>query len=218
MPDTATATAELSLRALKLRPGMSLQVLKAGAPQVEMQFLAAIEGKGVMLGPHGSNASHDTGLRAGEECVVSGFTGQHDFSFPARVIQTFAEPFVYALLAYPQAVPARLVRQAQRIKTSLPASVTPPGASATVRAMLIDVSLAGAMIHVPSAVGAVGDPLNLSLAVTVEGQPTSLMLMSAICHANRAPSGDGLHVGLVFRNVTQNDRLVLHYLGSSAQA
>lgn len=208
---------QVSIRNLKLRPGMSLQVQRTqqGAAKQEAQFLAAIDGKGVMVGPHGGTASAVAGMKAGEEYLVSGFTGQYDFSFASKVIQTFEEPFTYALFTYPPEVTARMVRRAMRMKTSLPGSAGRPGAQA-VGVTLIDVSVAGTMVKSPVALGAVNDVLNLNLVVDFEGSKVNLNLQSTVCHSNKADTGDGFNVGLLFKNLAQNDKLVLHYLTQSA--
>ena len=96
----ATDFVKLSLKSLGLRPGMALQTRRMveGTSKQEAQYFSAIEGKGVMVGPLGAE-SKDTGLESGEVCVVRGFTGQYEFSFLSKVLQTFEQPFIYALLA-----------------------------------------------------------------------------------------------------------------------
>ena len=155
----------LSLRDLRLRPGIALQTrrLVEGATKKESLFLAAIEGKGVMVGPVGPEGAK-TELEEGEVCMVRGFTGQHEFSFLSRVLQTFEKPFVYALLLYPEKVDARLVRQSMRIKTSISAVMTLPDKTnpemkTDHNVMLIDLSVSGAMIRSDSSPPVVGCPL-----------------------------------------------------------
>ncbi len=209
---------EVGLRSLKLRPGVALQTqgVAPGSPKLEAQFLAAIEGKGVMVGPHGASSGKSSPLKAGDEYTVQGFTGQHDFSFKAQVIQTFEVPFVYALLVYPKAVQARLVRRSMRMKTSLPAKVSLPGGSSAINATLIDVSPFGAMVHAPSTVGAIGDVVNLAVGVDFEGELVNLEIPAALCHSHKADAGDGVHVGMSFKTVSQRDKLILHYLAQSS--
>lgn len=211
------ATADVSLRSLKLRPGVALQTQATapGSPKLEAQFLAAIEGKGVMVGPHGATGGKSP-LKAGEEYTIRGFTGQHDFQFTAQVIQTFEVPFAYALLVYPQAVQARLVRRSMRMKTSLPAKVALPGGSSFVEATLIDVSPFGAMVRAPTTVGAVGDLVNLAVGIDFEGEAVKLEIPAALCHSHKADAGDGVHVGMSFKTVSQRDRLILHYLAQQS--
>jgi hypothetical protein len=217
MPNDSTpaAVSDISLKTMRLRPGMSLQVQRAGQDgSREAQFLAAIDGKGVMVGPHATAGA--TGMKAGEDYLVRGFTGQYDFAFGARVIQTFEEPFIYALLAYPPAVQARLVRRAMRMKTSVPALATPEGAPAAT-VTVIDLSVAGAMIKSPAVLGGVGAGLTLAFAVDVDKSRANLSLPTSICHSSRCDSGEGYNIGLAFKAVSTNDKLVLNYLMQSAE-
>ncbi|RZL01318.1 MAG: PilZ domain-containing protein [Rubrivivax sp.] len=217
MPNDTNPVTEVGLRSLKLRPGVALQTqgTAPGSPKLEAQFLAAIEGKGVMVGPHGATGGKSP-LKTGDEVTVQGFTGQHDFSFTAQVIQTFEVPFAYALLVYPKVVRARVVRRSMRMKTSLPAKVLLPGGSSFIEATLIDVSPFGAMVHAPTTVGAIGDVVNLVVGLDFEGEAVKLEIPAALCHSHRADAGDGVHVGMSFKTVSQRDKLILHYLAQQS--
>ena len=70
------AVNRMALKAVGLRAGMALQTrrLVEGATKKESQFFGAIEGKGVMVGPLGTDGVK-LELEAGEVCVVRGFTG-----------------------------------------------------------------------------------------------------------------------------------------------
>ncbi len=203
---------EMSLRQLRLRSGIALQTQchQPDSPWEVAQFLAAIDGKGVMVSHDGRAA-----LTVGSDYHVRGFTGQYDFQFSAPVLQTFDAPFAYALLAYPAAVRARKVRQAARMKVSLQASVRVPGNGAAVPATIQDLSLFGAMLHSPIEVGGVGAPLQIDVEFMFEIEPARLSLASIVRHSHRAESG-GLHVGVSFRDVSTDDKLLLHYLAYSA--
>ena len=219
--DSAAATPNVSrvpLKALGLRTGMALQTrrLAEGASKKEAQFYGAIEGKGVMVGPLGPDGVK-TELDEGDICVVRGFTGQYEFSFLSKVLQTFQKPFAYALLAYPAQVDATLVRQSMRTKTSWPSTVhvPPKTGSADIgpqEASLVDISLQGAMIKTSSALATVGDMVTLGLTVTFDNTPVQLSLAASICHNNRGANDASFYIGLAFKNLTQHDKLVLHYI------
>lgn len=203
---------EMSLSQLRLRSGVALQTqcLRPDSPKEEAQFLAAINGRGVMVSHDGRST-----LTVGSDYHVRGFTGQYDFHFSAPVLQTFDAPFAYALLAYPAAVRARKVRQAARMKVSLQASVRTPGNGAAAPATIQDLSLFGAMFHSPADVGGVGDAIQIDVEFMFEGEPARLSLASTIRHSHRADSG-GLHVGVSFRDVGTDQKLLLHYLAYSS--
>lgn len=212
----------LTLRMLGLRPGMALQTrrLVEGAKKKESQYFGAIEGKGVMVGPLGSEGAK-TELEEGEVCVVRGFTGQHEYSFLSKVLQTFEKPFAYALLAYPAQVDARLVRQSMRIKCSWPTTLAAPqtdGSILTTNVELIDLSISGAMVKASDGLAAIGTNINMTLSVLVDKAPVDLYLNAGICHNNRATYDDAYFIGLAFKGLTPHDKLVLSYLTQSPQA
>ena len=217
----STVVSTMPLRSLRLRPGMALQTRRIveGASKKESLFLAAIEGKGVMVGPVGPEGA-STELEEGEICIVRGFTGQHEFSFVSKVLRTFETPFAYALLQYPKHADARLVRQSMRIKASRPAVVliaegSKPGDPLPWDVTLIDISMAGAMIKSVANLAPVGSTVRLAFAVDFEGSTVQLVLSGAICHNNPASGQDGYFMGLAFRNLTQHDKLVLHYMNGT---
>lgn len=199
-----------------MRVGLALQAqsVVAGARKEEVQFLAAVDLKGLMLGPFRSGEK--IALTSGLEYNIQGFTGQYDFSFNTTVIQTFDKPFAYALLEYPDIVSARLVRRAMRMKTSFPARVAPAGQSEPVGVTLIDVSHCGAMVHSPVPLGGFGDVLNLALSIDFEGDLVNLSIPSTICHSRKSDHDDGTNVGLAFKPNSKDDKLMLYFLEQSS--
>lgn len=225
--DTETTpenVARLPFKSLGLRTGMALQTrrLVEGASKKESQFFGAIESKGVMVGPLGPDGAK-TELEEGEVCVVRGFTGQYEFSFLSKVLQTFESPFAYALLAYPAQVDARRVRQSMRTKTSWPTRVKLSAAFGithgdTCNVTLLDLSLQGAMIEASSHLGTVGDVIGVHMNVRVDEAPAILNVAARICHSNKPNGGTAHFIGLAFKDTTQQDKLLLHYLTQIAQS
>ncbi len=207
---------QITLKELGLRPGIALQVrrLVEGASKKEGQLFGAIESRGVMVGPQGPEGE-DTGLTEGDVCIVRGFTGQHEFSFISKVLQTYEKPFVYALLAYPTQVDARQVRQSLRTKTSWP--ITVELGELRLDGQLLDISMQGAMISTPATTTAVGKTIDLHIGAVVEGEPTTLALKATVCHAHKATDGHTHFTGMAFYGLSQQDKLVLHYLTKTPQ-
>jgi hypothetical protein len=206
----------MPLKSLGLRSGMALQTrrLVEGTTKKEAQFFGAIEGKGVMVGPQSADATQ-TGMAEGEVCVVRGFTGQYEFSFLSKVLQTFEKPFAYALLAYPAQVDARKVRQSMRTKVSWPTTARPATAPPEVGPRLVDlvdISTDGAMVSSSDPMGTIGELLELVMDVVIDDKPVQLQLTGKICHHNRASGQEHFFAGLAFQNASQNDKLMLAYL------
>lgn len=214
-----TAIQSLPLKELRLRAGMSMQFNRKNNDnsKIEAQFLAAIPGKSIMVGPNGAHDWIAT-LVAGEECVLSGFTGQYDFVFSTQVLQTFAEPFHYVLLAYPPAVSARLVRRALRMKTSIPSTAVRLGDDNPINATLIDLSTAGGLVSCPESLGAVGDKVALAFSSEFEGQVLEMSFVASIRHTSKVEASNSYNVGLFFNDISQENKLALHYLVQAVAA
>lgn len=210
------AVQRLPLKALGLRSGMALQTrrLVEGTNKTEAQFFGAIEGKGVMVGPAGTDAEQ-TGLTTGDVCIVRGFTGQFEFSFLGKVLQTFEKPFAYALLSYPAHADAKQVRQSLRTKVAWPAAVrAAPGADVQ-SVTLVDLSLHGAMVRSSAPLGNVGNAITLELSSQMDDSPITVQLQAHICHHSRPPGQDAYIAGMAFKDVSAADKLKLHYLTSN---
>ena len=216
---------QVSLKSLKLRAGMFLQTQRVEtkpappnqeakpAPIYEAQFLGPIHDKALVVIPVGM-FSIKTGMSSGETFMVRGFTGQYDFNFTCTVLQavdfTFRDPgYAYAVLTYPEVVEARKVRNSMRIKTSLPASVTLVGSDAAHPVTLLDLSIDGALVRSPSALGATGDLVALSFTVTADIGVVDLITAARICHSNEDPGEEGVLTGLLFENISGADRVAL---------
>lgn len=200
----------LTLRQLRLRPGMFMQAQPrdGGGKITEAKFCAAIDGKGLMVvplhdGPVGREWN-DLG-----ELTVSGFTGQYDYRFPARVLGSFSVPFAYVLLSYPEAVQARQVRSALRIRTSLPAMAWGRDPASTVAARVLDLSHAGALIELAAPLGAVGNLLSISFQLPLDGGPQRMELNGSICHVGTGAAGDSTRVGIAFDHPSRADKALL---------
>lgn len=210
-----TEPSQVSFESLKLRPGSSLQIQHNGSagPSGEVQLLAAVRGQSVMVALKGESGIK-TGLEAGKSYTIRGFSGQYDFSFSSHVTQVFKAPFPYAMLAYPGSVEARIVRKEVRTKTSIPAVATAAGSSKPVSVTLVDLSMAGTMINTSTPLGNQGDRITVEVSVTFENSPIQLKLAGQIRYSKQLDDGV-TSVGLEFADISQQDKLVLHYVAQS---
>ena len=213
----------MALKSLGLRAGMALQTRRPveGASKREGQFFGAIEGKGVMIGPVGPEGEK-TELGPGEVCVIRGFTGQYEFSFLSKVLQTFEKPFAYALLAYPAEVDARQVRQSMRTRTSWPTTAKALATPTTpetdvVDVVLVDISMSGAMIKSATSIASIGCTITLGISVVFDNTPIELNISGRVCHSNQSTSDGCFYIGTAFSNLTQHDKLVLHFVTKNPQ-
>lgn len=205
---------EVSLKTLRLRPGLFLKIqrMHEGAPVHEVQFIAAIEGKGVMLTPSGTG-SLKTEIVIGEEYLIQGFTGQSDFSFTAPALNVFKAPFAHALFAYPVTAREKKVRKSMRMKTALPAAISPRGQNAPFDVSIIDLSVSGAMILSPRSPGVIGSFFDLAFPIQIDESRSELNVVAKLCH-NTPTDTEERKIGLSFENLSQEQTLLLNYVVS----
>lgn len=201
----------LSFRQLRLRPKTPVQLSKPGDPAMaqDCQFAAAIEGKGLMFAP--VPGQRMPALAKDTRFLVQGFTGQYDFRFETALLGVFEVPFQYALLAWPEQVDGRLVRQALRVRTLLPAELSigdGPG-GATQRASILDLSAAGALVEAGQGIGDVGTPARLSFVVEAEGERLQITAPGSVCHRRALEGPARERIGLSFRALPKPERLML---------
>jgi hypothetical protein len=211
MPSDASNTARIPFRQLRLRPKTLLQTWRVGDAGVahDWQFCAAIEGKGLMLAPMPGQKMPP--ISAGARYGVQGFNGQYDFQIEATAVGTFEVPFVYALLSWPDDVQARRVRQALRVRTLLPAQLSPVDGRGgeSQAASVLDLSASGALVETLNPMGDVGDPLRVSFVVEAEGEKMQLTTDAVICHRSSLDAPSRERLGLSFRALQKTERLLL---------
>jgi hypothetical protein len=202
---------EVSLKSLRLRPGivLSMQRVGGGAPVIGAKFIAAIEGKGVMLTPDGLE-SHKTDVVIGDQYLIRGFTGQTDFSFTAPVLNVFDAPFAHALVAYPAAVNAKQVRKSMRMKTALPATISPRGQENPIAVSIVDLSADGAMISSPNFLGGVGSLFDMVFPIVFDDVRTNLNIVAKLRHRT-STDNEHARIGLSFENLSWEHKLLLNY-------
>jgi hypothetical protein len=210
---TDTDYSQVSLKSLKLRPGMFLQADGIELPNYEAQFLGMIEDKCLMIVPVGV-FSTKFGMKADETYVIRGFTGLYDFRFRATVIQafdfTFRTPaYAYAVLTYPPLVQAKKVRNAMRIKTTLPATATPHGSQTPQAVTLVDLSVDGALIRSPFTLGSAGELVRLDFSIASEMEPPPLLTLARICHTHEEAGDDRFLTGVLFETTSGANRVAL---------
>ena len=202
---------EVSLKTLRLRPGLllTIQRIREGAPVHETKFIAAIEGKGVMLTPSGMD-SLKAEIIIGDEYLIQGFTGQTDFSFTAPALNVFKAPFAHVLFAYPATAKAKQVRKSMRLKTALPATISPCGQNSPLEVSLVDLSVAGVMILSPRSLGVIGSLFDLAFPIKFDDVNSNLNIVTKLRHSNLTDN-EGRKIGLSFENLSREHNLLLNY-------
>lgn len=212
---TASAASQANFESLKLRPGTVLQIQQSAQSGTlcEVKLLAAVVEKGVMVSIKCESGEKNS-LQVGETYIIRGFSGQFDFSFSSQATQVFQEPIPYAMLSYPAVVEAKPVRNAIRTKIALPATTCLQGKNIPMSVTVIDLNMTGAKLYSAARIGPPGEDVNLAFAVDFEQKTIDLALLSTIRYTVKSDNGDGYNIGVEFKDVSQEHKLVLHYMAT----
>lgn len=197
---------------LRLYPGAAMQIQSsAGGSQARhgVKFIGFIEGNSILVTLPVQDGTR-LWMQEMQPYVVRGFNGKYAYAFTAQVIRARARPFPYVHFSWPHRVECRLVRQSLRVAVSLPASVLRSD-NTSVAANFIDLSVSGAMLGSSETLGALGDHVQIGFAVDFAGNAKELNLSATILNVHQKEDGTSFQTGLGFKEVSQNDGLILHY-------
>lgn len=204
---------ETDIMELRLRPGMEIKLLDSKGNMLahKAQFIAIFSGKSILISMLVDD-SRKVSLHAGDTYLIKGFTGKYDFSFSASVLQVDGAQF-NARLSYPQTVTVKFVRSHLRVKLDLSINAPLPEQNTPSTITVTDLSIGGAGIASTTPLGSIGKRIHLTLPVEFEKKKMDLNLDSEIRHITETESG--LKTGVEFVDVSQHDKLLLHYLVNS---
>jgi c-di-GMP-binding flagellar brake protein YcgR len=108
-------------------------------------------------------------IRKGESFLVRGFSGTRTYEFTADVVNVCLQPYPYLHLSYPAQISTVNMRAGLRIKLRLVCSVRPKDSDQSIPATIEDMSISGARIQSRVMLGAVGDKLEVSFRLPIDG-------------------------------------------------
>ncbi len=157
-------------------------------------------------------------MREGQPFVVRMLSGKRIVGFTTTILRSCARPFPYLHLAYPLEVEQITVRQAERVRVKLYASLkngNPDYPSDKPRsATIVDISTSGALMVAAEPLGAVGDAVAVRCALKIGGKEKLLSLPAHIRSIHSGPNdeygGGSCYHGLEFNARDEQDVFALH--------
>lgn len=137
--------------------------------------------------------------------------------FQTKVLVSHRSPFLYSHLAYPSNFEAVAVRQASRVKMSLPVEIREAQAGSLIgdwprKETIVDVSHSGARIQSVESLAAVGSELVLHFEVTVDTIKRHLevpCVVRNIAEVSDSVVGEAFQYGVQFDKLSDNDRVYI---------
>lgn len=153
-------------------------------------------------------------IKKGESFLLRGFSGTRTYEFTADVVNVCLQPYPYLHLSYPAQINTVNMRAALRIKLKLVCSVCLKDSGQTTPATIEDMSLSGARIQSRTAFGTVGDKVEVSFRLPIDGVEQLLMVPATIRNvgneAEASGAGKPVLSGLEFHQPEGIERTYLH--------
>jgi c-di-GMP-binding flagellar brake protein YcgR len=209
---------QVPLSALKLNIGESLQMQSLTDQSPEryyVKLIGYIDKRSVIVTTPVVDGSVLL-MREGQAFVLRGFSGRETFAFNVNILRVCNMPFPYLHLSYPPFVQSTAIRRHNRIKVSIVVSasnLTHPESAGKIPAVVVDLSLLGAMLDARKQLGVAGDTLAISLRIIV-GDIDAYLILNALVRNVRSEVSEVrpepmFHHGLEFQEMPPNDKMVL---------
>lgn len=152
-------------------------------------------------------------VKKGESFLVRGFSGTKTYEFTSDVINVCLTPFPYLHLSFPPKISTVNMRSALRAKIRLVCSVRSKLDEPTT-ATIEDMSISGARIHSKTEFGKVGDEVEVSFRLPIDGEDQLFVVPAIIRNEGSIADGVGEEKlflsGLEFHQPDGYERTLLH--------
>jgi c-di-GMP-binding flagellar brake protein YcgR len=118
-------------------------------------------------------------VKAGTSFLVRGFSRTKTYEFSANVISVSLAPYPYLHLSFPTQISTMNMRSTLRITLKLVCSIESQSSAIKLPATIEDMSATGARIQAKTPFGQVGEEVNVSFRLTIDGE-NQLFVVQAI--------------------------------------
>jgi c-di-GMP-binding flagellar brake protein YcgR len=119
-------------------------------------------------------------IKKGESFMVRGFSGTRTYEFSADVVNVCLQPYPYLHLSYPAQISTVNMRSALRIRIKLVCSIHPKETEQAIPATIEDMSISGARIQSRIPLGRIGDKLEVSFRLPIDGVDQVLVVPATL--------------------------------------
>lgn len=193
---------------------LQLQDYSAERQRHYVKLMGYLNKKSVLVS-HPMNDDKLMFVKKGESFLVRGFSGTKTYEFSTDVINVCLAPYPYLHLSFPTQISTVSMRGALRIKIRLVCSVKLKDAERPITASIDDMSITGARVLSKLPLGQLGDEIELSFRIPLDGIEQLLVVPAIIRNQNQdneASNGEPAMVtGVEFCQSEGNERNSLQY-------
>ncbi len=191
---------------LNLMPGHPVHLQPANAKShLPVLYIGTLPSKSLITTlPRGQE---DLWIKPTDMFILRGLVNTHAFAIHCHPIFVSTTPYPHIHFLYPESVVVRQARNSPRIQVMLPVDVTRVDTT-VYEAMLLDISLTGAMVVSAVSLGEVGELLTARIPIILETHTQLISVFASIAWS----SGDekaGYRCGVLFFEVPAETDLLL---------
>lgn len=153
-------------------------------------------------------------VKKGESFLVRGFSGTKTYEFTANVVNVCLTPFPYLHLSFPPKISTINMRSALRARIRLACSVKSKNIEQATPGTIEDMSVSGARIHSKTEFGRVGDEVELSFRLPIDGEEQLFVVPAIIRNEGSVADNVGeeklILSGLEFHQPDGYERTLVH--------
>ncbi len=148
-------------------------------------------------------------VREGTHYNVKGFSGTWHYTFKAKVLKVYAQPYPHMHIEYPRLVNATRIRTALRATVNLPATLFDSLTQKHTQVILKDLSVGGGQLTLKEAIGRKDSQYTLSFKIRLAEDMEESVQTQVIVRSLEADAKGACSMGVQFVELDKSARLLV---------
>ncbi|WP_290703618.1 flagellar brake protein [Amphritea sp.] len=205
------------LSELRLQIGEPVRVdIRSPRARFTSKLLGYSENNGIMISAPSLKNGVSSSINEGNIASLRLISGNRICNFNCKILKLHEQPFGYWVLEYPQQVDQKRIREHTRVSVRLSCSMDDHDEMAEreglpASALCIDISMGGACLQLPQALGNVGDFFYLTTRLKIGDIDQVLLVPVELrnVHSTSVESGSVYNHGFKFFDLDEDTRLII---------
>jgi c-di-GMP-binding flagellar brake protein YcgR len=207
MPEAESITFD----SLALQPGEMMQVhsaLEVAGDFMPVGLLGYLKNQTLIV-TNPIAAGKVVPVREGTHFNIKGFSGTWHYTFKARVLKVYAQPYPHMHLEYPKQVYATRIRTALRATVNLPATLFSTLTQKHTPVILKDLSVGGGQLALQESIGRKDDRYTLSFKIRLADDAEETVKTEIIVRSLETDAKGTCSMGVQFVELDRSARLLV---------
>ncbi|BBB26476.1 flagellar brake protein [Amphritea japonica] len=212
-----SAQTDKPLSELRLQIGEPVRVeIRSPRARFTAKLLGYSENNGLMISAPSIKSGASSLINEGNIASLRLVSGNRICNFSCKILKQYDQPFGYWVLAYPEQIEQKRIREHSRITVRLSCSIDDYDEMAEreglpAGALCIDISPGGVCLQLPRSLGTAGDRFYLTTRLAIANIDQVLLVPIELrnVHSTSVESGSVYNHGFKFFDLDEDTRLIL---------